>query len=129
MAKSSHFPHCRLEILEYEIPVHLGCTEAERANPQSVAFDTRIAFAETPPGTQTDRIGDTLCYASVCETIRATAQGKSWNLIEALGRAVYEALHASTRIDCGIEISVHKLHPPVEHLRGGSRFVYGDRLP
>lgn len=122
-----------LEIRGFRTRVHLGCSEEERAFAQEVEFDVKISFREEPAATRSDRLEDTICYAALCEAIDKTARAHPFQLIEALGRDVYAALHRVIQVsdgpkDVDLQVSVLKLHTPVENLRGGARFVYGDWL-
>ena len=119
----------RLEVSGFRTRIHLGCSAEERALAQEVEFDLQLRFREEPVAAQTDRLEGTICYASLCEIIDRTARAHPFQLIEALGREVYEALHQATlKQDVRLQLTVHKLRTPVENLRGGARFVYGDAL-
>jgi dihydroneopterin aldolase len=117
---------CLLDIRAYHTWVNLGTTPAERSQPQEVEFEVRVRFAEEPPATSTDRVEDTICYGSLCTTLETTARAKPYHLIESLGRAVFDALKPCLAPGDRLEVTVHKLRPPIENLRGGARFIYGD---
>ncbi len=121
--------HCRLKIRGYHTWVHLGCSEAERSMTQEVEFDVEIGFTTPPLGARTDRLEDTLNYGALCEALEATARRQPYQLIEALARSTYDALKKIAGPGPLIEVTVHKLRPPIENLRGGVRFSYGDILP
>lgn len=123
-----------LEILAFHTRVHLGASDEERAFPQEVAFDIRIGFGEVPAATRTDRLEDTLCYSSLCDIVAKTAKSHPFRMIEALAREVHDSLRREIQTDpryraIALQVAVHKLHAPVEGLRGGARFVYGNTMP
>jgi dihydroneopterin aldolase len=122
-------PISLLEVLAYRIPVSLGCTAQERAEPQDVDFDVRIQFKQSVAGAWSDRLEDTLCYSSLCGRIEAIARARPYHLVESLARDVFEALRALVpESQARLQVRVHKLRPPVERLNGGARFTYGDPL-
>lgn len=118
-----------LEIRAYRAWVRLGWSEEERAIAQEVEFSVRIRFAKEPTATQTDELDDTLCYASLCEVIDLTCSAEPYRLIEALSRNVYIALRRAIslkEIEAAVLVSTLKLRTPIENLRGGACFTYGD---
>lgn len=122
-----------MEVLAFRTPVRLGVGETERSSPQDVEWTLRVRFpAESPRAVETDRIEDALCYASLCEALAAVAARRPYLLVEHLAREGYLAVRAEAERTgfsaCAIEVTLHKLHPPVAGLRGGVRFVYGDRF-
>ncbi len=119
----------RLEIRAFRTRVHLGVTQEERAIAQEVEFDVLVEFVEEPSATQTDQLEDTLCYDVLCQGIETTCSAHPFQLIEALGRAVYDALRYSSRHpEIALQIKVHKLKTPIAGLHGGAWFTYGDAL-
>jgi dihydroneopterin aldolase len=121
-------PRCQLEIRAYHTLVRLGVTPAERETAQAVEFGVRLRFSAEPAATRSDRIEDTLSYADLCAVLDQLVEKQEYHLIEALGRQAYEALRARIQPTDLLEVTVHKLRPPIENLRGGALFVYGDEL-
>jgi dihydroneopterin aldolase len=117
----------RIEVSGFHARVSLGVSDEERAFPQEVEFGLKITFARIPDGARTDRIGDTLCYAELCDILEKIAHARSYHLIENLGLTAYEAIkkHAGS---AAVEVTVHKLRPPIAQLRQGVRFVCGDPI-
>jgi len=120
--------HARIEVLDLRLSVHLGWTDEERARPQEVSIDCRIDFARPPAGAASDELADTVCYGELCELFRAKAASRPFRLIEALARALAEAALPRLGVGTRYEISVTKLHPPVDGLKGGARYTEGGTL-
>lgn len=119
----------QLEIRAHRVWVHLGWSEEERAVAQEVEFYVRIRFAKEPAATQTDDLADTLCYASLCEIIDLTSSAQPFRLIEALTRQIYSALRRAMdlkEVESFLQVTTHKLQTPIENLRGGVSFTFGD---
>ncbi len=119
-------PIYTLEIRKLVLGVHLGCSADERSNAQDVSFSARFRFASIPAGANTDELSDSLCYAQVSDLILSTVTGREFKLIEHLGHVVFTNLKTLAGSDIRIELEVHKLNPPVMHLRDGSAFTISE---
>ncbi len=84
-------PIDRIEIRNLAITTHLGVPEAERAEPQrllvSLEMEPRLAF-----WAMEDRIENTVDYAAVCETVKATAAARPRALLETLAEEIAAAV-------------------------------------
>jgi dihydroneopterin aldolase len=112
-----------LLIQNLSIFVHLGCEDWELSQKQEIYVTLCLRFPTPPKGCETDRIEDTLCYKKLCDCIEAQATAKPYHLIEHLGAQVLEALKTLLPSPISAELSVHKLHPPIPKLKGGSVFT------
>lgn len=106
----------------YRAHVKLGCQSWERVAPQPVDLTVTLRFKTEPRGCVTDELADTVCYAQLCDAMRAVCEAKEYKLIESLARDCLDAV-GKLGLGAAIELSVHKLRPPVENLHGGSRFT------
>lgn len=117
----------QLEIKSLVLGVHLGCEADERRLPQEVAFSVAFRFRSMPMGCRTDELQDSICYAEVSEAIaESVASPREFKLIERLAFVVFERLKERVGDQALIKLEVHKLHPPVEKLRGGSIYTMGE---
>lgn len=117
-----------LEVSNYIVQVQLGCTPAEQAMPQEVRFTVLVQFSTAPKGEENDQLDNTLCYAQICEHILKTSQEKKYHLIEHLCSQVYKSLKKLVDSSTRMQVCVHKVRPPVEHLAGGTRYTVGDQF-
>jgi dihydroneopterin aldolase len=112
----------RLEVRDLSVPVRLGCSAEERAVPQEARFSLTLELPRPPRACQTDRLEDTICYATICDAIRAVATSGEFATVERLGAAALERLRAALPPDVRARLRVHKVRPPVEDLLGGAIF-------
>ncbi|MEI8295515.1 MAG: dihydroneopterin aldolase [Alphaproteobacteria bacterium] len=118
----------KLSILDLRVWLHLGCSDQERFNPQLVSFNIELEFKEAPKGSSTDTIEDTVCFATLAQAIKSFCQTKQFHLIEHLGAEVHQVVAKSLGQHIGlvalINVTVHKIAPPVPDLHGGAVFTY-----
>jgi dihydroneopterin aldolase len=119
----------QLVVEKFETLVHLGCEAAERRLPQKVHFNCKITFKNLPKAVETDELKDSICYADLCAEFKKTSESKHFKLIEHLAHCALlkvESLLVTNKETSQpiseIEITVHKLNPPVDDLRGGTFF-------
>lgn len=117
-----------LRIQDLELQVRIGCSTAERENPQLVRVSVELRFMEPPRAVSTDNLDETICYARIAETIRSQCEGQSYQLIERMALEVYRQIRALAREGVQVAVHIHKVHAPVERLAGGSHYQCGDFL-
>lgn len=115
-----------LRIEDLSLSVHLGCTAEERAVAQEIRATVELRFLEIPKGTTTDSLQDTVCYAQISEAIRKHCESREFQLVERIGYEVYGIVRELTGPNVEVGISIHKVRPPVENLRGGIFYRCGD---
>jgi dihydroneopterin aldolase len=115
-----------LRIRDLVLFVHLGVTPQERSGLQEVRLDIDLAFEQPPLACETDRIEDTLCYGTVCDTLRLSVVDRQFALIEHLSQSLIQTLRPLLQPHQRFRLAVHKLFPPVENLRGGVIFEQGE---
>ncbi len=84
-------PEVTVEISGLSLFTHVGITAAEREVGQRLLLDVRIDVGECD-ATVTDRIEDTVDYASVCDTANLVAQQRSYKTLERLCAAIADRL-------------------------------------
>ena len=116
-------PLTSLSLKQLRVPVFLGVTSKERAEQQLVKIDLKLIFRDLPRACATDRLEDTLCYATLASNIRQFCSTKVFHLIEHLGYQLYQFIKQSL---AGVDINlcIHK-NPPIEGL-DGSIFCISD---
>ena len=112
----------RLRLVDLRLPIHLGCTLAEQEIPQEVSFSFEICFSEMPGACRTDRLEDTVCYGRLSEVVRTYCAGRRFQTVEKLAHECYETLKPEMIPTASLSLSVHKLKPPVDSLKGGVFF-------
>ena len=114
-----------LRIRELRLDVRLGCSAEERRVPQEVRVSVELRFARPPAGGITDELGDTICYASLCEALRSYARGREFHLVEKMAADFLELLQAALQGRAEVAVSVHKVSPPIDGLLGGVEYRIG----
>lgn len=104
----------------------LGCSKAERSKTQEVRVSVEIRFFKCPRGALTESLDDTICYATMSESIKRHCESREFSLVERMGYEIYGLVRETVGSTADLGISVHKMHPPVESLRGGVIFRCGD---
>ncbi len=114
-------PVATLEVSHYETQVHLGWTEQEREIPQKIALDISLRFNQLPSACLSDELEDTQCYAQLIEWAEKVCQSAAFKLLEHLAYQVYDALkHQLSNPSIAVSVRIHKLNPPVPHLKDAS---------
>ncbi len=115
-----------LRISEFSLQVRLGCSQEERARAQEVRVSVEFRFVSPPQGINSDRLEDTICYARVCQSIRNLTDGREFALLEKLASDLMSILQEFSKGIALVALTVHKVLPPVEGLRGGTVYRIGD---
>lgn len=95
-----------------ECRAKIGVTQAERDVGQHLQFDIDLYLALTAAG-QSDRLEDTVSYASVADTIVALARRTEYRLMERLADEVARELLAGFPVEA-VRVRVAKVPPPVD---------------
>ncbi len=70
---------------------NIGVTQKERAKRQEIFIDAEL-FLDLKKAANTDRIEDTISYSQVHSLMKKTAEGRQYNLIEAMAGHVAEEI-------------------------------------
>lgn len=87
-------------------------------------FEVNLAVDYTPPAEIINAIEDTVNYVSLYEIIKNAMQ-QPRHLLETLAMEIAEKIHQDFPQITSIEITIQKLHPPVEKFTGnvGVRYL------
>ena len=122
--------HHTLHIKDLVLHVALGCEAAERAVRQEVRVSVELRFRHPLRACETDRLGDTICYADLCAALKELVAHQEFHLIEKLGMDAFKIIQKiSGPFEPKIGIQIHKVRPPVADLMGGSVFTLQDFSP
>lgn len=120
-----------LQLHDYEVSLHLGCSPEEQRYLQPVRFNLEIAFAANVQGAVTDRLDQAIDYSALADTIKRISKSKPYHLIEHLNLQVFEALLAYLRqhsVKGKVTLSVRKMQVPIENLKSGAVFICSEQL-
>ena len=119
---------CSISLNDLALAVHLGVTDQERSQLQTVTLSLTIHFDMPPVACLTDNLHDTYCYDTLVTDIKNNFSSKTFNLLEHLGYSIYQHAKAVLAHDCAIQIALQKL-PVIAGLQNGVTFHYGDAQP
>lgn len=104
-----------------ELACRVGCTPAERAQPQSLRVDVRLACRSIAQAARDDDLAQSVDYRIAAEMIAAVQAGE-YLLIERVAETLAQVALAHPLVD-RVEISLKK-RPPVQSLEwAGVRIV------
>lgn len=114
-----------LHIKDLSLHVHLGWTDKERAEQQTVWLDLFIEYPTAPKACLTDDLADTVCYDQLISSLATTVKSTPFRLIERLADAIYQHTKSLLPEQSKIKVAITK-YPHLEHLNKGVAFHYGD---
>lgn len=120
-----------MRVQDFEVWVHLGCSQEEQEYLQPVHYNLEIIFDNMVLGCQSDRLEDTVDYVQVTKLLKDISTQKKYHLIEHLNQANVMGLIEylkSKNIKGEIKLSVKKIRVPVENLRNGVVFLCETKL-
>jgi dihydroneopterin aldolase len=91
---------------------HHGILDYEGEVGQRFVIDLELT-ADLSQSSRTDRLGDTVSYASVVATATAAFKDHNYKLVERAAGAVADAVLAQFPKVLGIKVTVHKPHAPI----------------
>lgn len=80
-------------ISDLEVMYRVGVTSAERGKPQRLLVSVELE-TDFRRAAETDRLGETIDYQSVCDRLSRFGEGREWQLIETLSVEMAELLLA-----------------------------------
>jgi dihydroneopterin aldolase len=105
-----------IEVRGLELHGFHGATEKERRDGQTFLFD--VELEADAAGAETDLLADTIDYREVVACVREVSDARAYALLEALARAVADALLArvpAARVRVRVRKPDVRLGTPVEH--------------
>jgi dihydroneopterin aldolase len=91
---------------------HHGVMEHESRVGQRFVLDLELT-TDLAAAARSDRLADTVSYASIVETATAAFRTGSYKLVEAAAGAVAEAVLATFPSISSVRVTVHKPHAPI----------------
>lgn len=117
----------RIELRGLRVLARCGAGPEEREAPQPLEVDLDVV-ADLAPAGGSDRLGDTVDYGALCETVVDAATAAPVALLEHLAERLAAAvLDGDGRVD-SVTVAVRKLRPPVpQHLTSAGVRVHRAR--
>jgi FolB domain-containing protein len=116
----------KLKIQDYALWIHLGVSEHEQFKKQRVHLSIEIEYLEDLKSCLNDSIEDMTCYDSLTQGIENFLKDKKIRTIEHLSKIIYDFSKSKILQKNKLNIHIHKVHPPMPNILGGTHFTYGD---
>ena len=94
------------------IHAHHGVMEHEEKVGQRFVIDVEMS-ADLASASRSDRLIDTVSYASIVETTTRAFTSRDYRLVEAAAGAIAEAILAAFPRITSVRVTVHKPHAPI----------------
>jgi 7,8-dihydroneopterin aldolase/epimerase/oxygenase len=95
------------------IHAHHGVMEHEEKVGQRFVIDLELAIDLAQAG-RSDKLVDTVSYASIVETATRAFTDGNYRLVEAAAAAIAEAVLAAFPSVTSVKVTVHKPHAPID---------------
>jgi dihydroneopterin aldolase len=119
-----------LKINDFRVEVYLGVGDEERSELQWVSINMVFRFKDAPLACATDSVNESIDYFKLCELVRECITHKAFKTIEHMAREAFAAIEVdlAARFPGELTLSLRKLKPPIENLKGGSEFCLVGQL-
>jgi len=97
----------RIRLSDITLPLHIGVTEAERANRQRVRIDIVMEVEPVPP--VADKITEVVDYGSIVKRLRAVCAAARYRLVESLAEELAEACFQIDERVRAVQVAIQKL--------------------
>ena len=111
----------KIQLDELEIQLHLGVSEEERENPQSVWISLTFEFFALPESTSSDQITGTVKYSSLSKLLKSEFNGSNIKTIEYMGFRAFNLVSEDIDQAGRLTLSIRKF-PSISGLKGGALF-------
>lgn len=113
----------QIRIERVRVDVRLGWPAEERATPQPIELDIELTFRAPPRATETDELGDTVCYDEIVRSLRARLRNHEVRLLERLAAQCAHWVRELAPDLNAVAVTARKLQVPV-HEVGHAAFTY-----
>jgi len=97
----------RIHLSDITLPLHIGVTEAERANRQRVRIDIVMEVEPVPP--VADKITEVVDYGRIVGRIREVCEHARYRLVESLAEELAEACFQLDDRVLAVSVGIRKL--------------------
>ena len=94
------------------IHAHHGVMDHEEKVGQRFVIDLELSL-DLGPAARSDKLADTVSYASIVETATRAFTSRNYRLVEAAAGAMAEAILATFPHIGSVRVTVHKPHAPI----------------
>lgn len=117
-----------VRVSRVRLDVHLGFGDEERSVKQAIEVDVAFYFPALTEASYTDK-GDFVCYDKISRAFKQLCEERQFNLIEYLGKELYNVARSSTPPEVKITLRLNKCKILLPFVLGGASFSYTDLPP
>lgn len=124
-----------LEIKNYLLNVHLGCSPKERMEMQKVLVTIKVRFFHPLNALTSDDLKHTICYRHLCNSMKSVVKNREFNTIENLSFNLQQKLNHvfqenanKLKMNLNTYLMIHKVKPPINNLLGGTKIYLTNRI-
>ena len=111
----------KIQLDELEIQLHLGVSEKERANIQSIWLSLAFEFSSLPNAASSDLISETINYSTLSKLLKGKFIGGNIKTIEHVGFSAFDLISQNIDYKGRLIVSVRKF-PSISGLKRGALF-------
>lgn len=104
-------PTDRITISRLKVPTHVGVTDEERSQPQTVVVNIELIL-DLKPAAQSDNLTDTVDYDRLTTEVAELVRSSETKLLENLAETIASHVCTLTRVE-RVSVEVIKESPPV----------------
>lgn len=101
----------RITISRLKVPTHVGVTDEERSQPQTVVINIELIL-DLKPAAQSDNLTDTVDYDRLTTEVAELVRSSETKLLENLAETIASHVCTLTRVE-RVSVEVIKESPPV----------------
>ena len=101
----------KIIIKSLKIPVHIGCSEEERIQAQTLELDIELYLSLQSAG-RSANLTDTICYHTVCNQVQELSVSQSWILLEQLAESIADKILGNFTLCDSLKIEIRKFILP-----------------
>ena len=111
----------KIILKDLSVRVHLGVSPKEQQKLQEVRWTIQFTFSTSHQSKLSY-----ICYNAVSQKVIQLSQKKTYKLVEDMVQDCHKMLKKEFPQIQSLHIHLHKVKPPIQHLKGGVIFEYGD---
>ncbi len=104
-------PNDRITISRLKVPTHVGVTDEERSQLQTVIISIELVL-DLKPAAESDNLKDTVDYDHLTSEVAELVRSSETKLLENLAENIASHVCTLTRVE-RVTVEVTKEHPPV----------------
>ena len=111
----------KIQLDELELQLHLGVSQEERKNIQSIWISLNFEFTSLPEATSSDLISETINYSTLSKLLKGKFDASNFKTIERVGFHAFKLISQNIYENGRLTVAIRKF-PSTRGLKGGALF-------